>query len=228
MRREPATGEPAVFERPDAADMRLAKWDGKVPSKDAIYRSKGTRTMRIERRFTKPGQSAYAEIEFRKAISEIKNPDGSVVFRLADIEVPAAVQPGRGRHPGAEVFPQGRRSRAPEEGRGKRRSVLAVALRGRRGRACEAAEGRAATAPRSTPARSSIAWPAPGPIGAGRAAISPPRKTPSPSATSLPTCSPPSASRRTRRSGSTPACTGPMASTAPARAISMSTPSPAS
>ncbi|MDF1601574.1 vitamin B12-dependent ribonucleotide reductase [Mesorhizobium sp. YIM 152430] len=45
--------------------------------------------MRIERRFTKPGQSAYAEVEFRKAVSEIKNPDGSIVFRLADIDVPA-------------------------------------------------------------------------------------------------------------------------------------------
>ncbi|HWK14565.1 MAG TPA: vitamin B12-dependent ribonucleotide reductase [Rhizobiaceae bacterium] len=45
--------------------------------------------MRIERRFTKSGQSAYAEIEFRKATSEIKNPDGSVVFRAADIDVPA-------------------------------------------------------------------------------------------------------------------------------------------
>src|SRR5919205_636926 len=45
--------------------------------------------MRIERRFTKEGQSAYAEIEFRKALSEIKNPDGSVVFRLEDIDVPA-------------------------------------------------------------------------------------------------------------------------------------------
>ncbi|MCM2475680.1 vitamin B12-dependent ribonucleotide reductase [Rhizobium sp. CG5] len=45
--------------------------------------------MRIERHFTKPGQSAYADIEFRKAISEIRNPDGSIVFRLADIDVPA-------------------------------------------------------------------------------------------------------------------------------------------
>ncbi|MBO9168503.1 vitamin B12-dependent ribonucleotide reductase [Rhizobium sp. L245/93] len=44
--------------------------------------------MRIERRFTKPGQSAYAEVEFRKAISEIKNPDGSIVFRLENIDVP--------------------------------------------------------------------------------------------------------------------------------------------
>ncbi|OJF91014.1 vitamin B12-dependent ribonucleotide reductase [Pararhizobium antarcticum] len=45
--------------------------------------------MKIERRFTQAGQSAYAQIEFRKAISEIKNPDGSIVFRLADIDVPA-------------------------------------------------------------------------------------------------------------------------------------------
>jgi len=44
--------------------------------------------MRIERRFTKDGQSPYAEIEFRKALSEIKNPDGSVVFRLDGIDVP--------------------------------------------------------------------------------------------------------------------------------------------
>ncbi|PZM11133.1 vitamin B12-dependent ribonucleotide reductase [Rhizobium tubonense] len=45
--------------------------------------------MRIERRFTKAGQSPYAEIEFRKAVSEIKNPDGSIVFRLENIDVPA-------------------------------------------------------------------------------------------------------------------------------------------
>src|SRR3954465_4856673 len=45
--------------------------------------------MRIERRFTKEGQAAYADIVFRQALSEIKNPDGSGGFRLADIEVPA-------------------------------------------------------------------------------------------------------------------------------------------
>ena len=44
--------------------------------------------MRIERRFTKEGQSPYAEIAFRKATSEIKNPDGSIVFRLENIDVP--------------------------------------------------------------------------------------------------------------------------------------------
>ena len=38
--------------------------------------------MRIERRYTEEGQSAYEGLEFRKATSEIKNPDGSVVFKL--------------------------------------------------------------------------------------------------------------------------------------------------
>ncbi len=45
--------------------------------------------MRIERRFTKSGQSPYAEIEFREVTSEIRNPDGSVVFRLEGMQVPS-------------------------------------------------------------------------------------------------------------------------------------------
>src|SRR4030095_6424006 len=44
--------------------------------------------MRIERRYTKDGQSAYAGIEFRLTTSEIRNPDGSIVFRLDNVEVP--------------------------------------------------------------------------------------------------------------------------------------------
>jgi len=46
--------------------------------------------MRIERRFTTKGQDPYDTIEFRQATSEIRNPDGSVVFRQEGIEVPAA------------------------------------------------------------------------------------------------------------------------------------------
>ena len=45
--------------------------------------------MRIERRYTKQDQGPYGELEFRRATSEIKNPDGSVVFRLENIDVPA-------------------------------------------------------------------------------------------------------------------------------------------
>src|ERR1700692_756937 len=44
--------------------------------------------MRIERRYTKEGQSAYADIAFRLTASEIRNPDGSVVFKADDVEVP--------------------------------------------------------------------------------------------------------------------------------------------
>ena len=45
--------------------------------------------MKIERRYTTTGQSPYATIEFRSTKSEIRNPDGSVVFSLDNIEVPA-------------------------------------------------------------------------------------------------------------------------------------------
>ena len=44
--------------------------------------------MRIERRNTTQGQSPYAGIDFRLTTSEIRNPDGSVVFRLENVEVP--------------------------------------------------------------------------------------------------------------------------------------------
>jgi ribonucleoside-diphosphate reductase alpha chain len=44
--------------------------------------------MRIQRRFTVEGQDAYTGIAFRRATSEIRNPDGSVVFHQSDIEVP--------------------------------------------------------------------------------------------------------------------------------------------
>jgi len=44
--------------------------------------------MRIERRYTKEGQSPYADIAFRLATSEIRNPDGSVVFHADGVEVP--------------------------------------------------------------------------------------------------------------------------------------------
>src|SRR5438132_8505549 len=44
--------------------------------------------MRIERRYTTDGQSPYAGIDFRLTTSEIRNPDGSVVFRADNVEVP--------------------------------------------------------------------------------------------------------------------------------------------
>lgn len=45
--------------------------------------------MRIERRFTSADQDRYGSIDFRSATSEIRNPDGSVVFKLENIAIPA-------------------------------------------------------------------------------------------------------------------------------------------
>ena len=46
--------------------------------------------MRIERKFTRDGQDAYAGLEFVTTTSEIRNPDGTIVFRLDEVEVPAS------------------------------------------------------------------------------------------------------------------------------------------
>src|SRR5258707_3341171 len=45
--------------------------------------------MHIARRFTTEGQDPYETVAFRSAVSEIRNPDGSVVFAAEGIEVPA-------------------------------------------------------------------------------------------------------------------------------------------
>ena len=44
--------------------------------------------MRIERRFTRRGQGPYDDLTFVKRSSEIRNPDGSTVFKLDHIDVP--------------------------------------------------------------------------------------------------------------------------------------------
>ena len=44
--------------------------------------------MRIKRHYTNAEQSPFANVPMRKATSEIKNPNGSVVFKLEDILVP--------------------------------------------------------------------------------------------------------------------------------------------
>ena len=45
--------------------------------------------MHISRLFTDPDRSPYDGIEFRTTSSEIRNPDGSVVFRQQEVDVPA-------------------------------------------------------------------------------------------------------------------------------------------
>ncbi|MBT5294199.1 MAG: vitamin B12-dependent ribonucleotide reductase, partial [Octadecabacter sp.] len=44
--------------------------------------------MKIERNFTKSGQDAYTEVAFKSATSEIRNPDGTIVFKLENCQIP--------------------------------------------------------------------------------------------------------------------------------------------
>jgi ribonucleoside-diphosphate reductase alpha chain len=46
-------------------------------------------TMKIARKFTKPGQSAYDCFQYTRRSSVLRNPDGKVVFEIHDIEVPS-------------------------------------------------------------------------------------------------------------------------------------------
>ena len=72
---------------------------------------RGSKTgLSVERRFTAKNKDAYAGVEWSTRTSRITNPDGTVVFEMADAEVPADVVPGRLRHHGLEVFPQSRRA----------------------------------------------------------------------------------------------------------------------
>jgi len=45
--------------------------------------------MQIPRRFTRQDSGAYGDIAFQAASSEIRNPDGTTVFRMESLEVPA-------------------------------------------------------------------------------------------------------------------------------------------
>src|SRR5262245_60439076 len=45
--------------------------------------------MKISRYFTKPGRDRYEGIEFEARTSEIRNPDGSTVFKMEGVMVPA-------------------------------------------------------------------------------------------------------------------------------------------
>ena len=45
--------------------------------------------MQIQRRFTEANGDPLSSMEFVKRTSEIRNPDGSIVFKMEDVHVPA-------------------------------------------------------------------------------------------------------------------------------------------
>ena len=179
-------------------------------------------SLAIQRRFTRAGESPYAAIPFRLASSEIRSPDGSIVFRLDQLEAPSGWS-----QVAIDVLAQKyfRKAGVPARLKTVREKGVPAGCAGgwrisRRSASCPRPS---ATAARPAPRRCSTGWQEPGPIGAGRAATSLPRTTPARSSTSCATCWRRRWPRRTRRNGSTPACTGPTASTARRRATSTST-----
>ena len=44
--------------------------------------------MKIERKFTTADKGAYASLDFITTVSEIRNPDGTIVFHLDDLKSP--------------------------------------------------------------------------------------------------------------------------------------------
>ena len=59
--------------------------------------------MKIDRQFTRKGADAYADIAFRSATSEIRNPDGTVVFKLENCEIALIYT----MHPRVRTIPSG-------------------------------------------------------------------------------------------------------------------------
>ncbi len=87
--------------------------------------------MKIRRLFTVEGRSPYDGIAFRSATSEIRNPDGSVVFSQSDIEVPQEWSQVACDVLAQKIFPQGGRAHGAEAAAGRRRAGIFVAPCGR-------------------------------------------------------------------------------------------------
>ena len=49
----------------------------------------GSAGLQVMRRFTRPGVHPFEEVTWERRRTVISNPDGSVVFRMDDVEVPA-------------------------------------------------------------------------------------------------------------------------------------------
>jgi hypothetical protein len=142
--------------------------------------------VKIRRRYTSEGRSPYEGIDFDRRVSEIRNPDGSIVFRLETSKSRPMVA-GRHRHPRPEVLPQGRRQPA------RRRSTA--------GRASPCPRGETSARqvfPRPRRARWTH-WPA-----STFGYSTPPGDAPSPTTTRCADARDAGGRARTRRSGSPP------------------------
>ena len=99
--------------------------------------------MQIERRYTKENQSPYAEIPFRSADERDQKSRRLDRVQARQHGSARALVAGRDRRDRAEIFPQGRRARAPPPRRGGNRPLLPLALGRGRSAAAGVAEGKA-------------------------------------------------------------------------------------
>jgi hypothetical protein len=143
---------------------------------------KGAADMKIERRFTRAGADVYADLDFTTTTSEIRNPDGTVVFKLENVEVPAGWSQVASDVIAQKYF---RKAGVPARLKPvKEKGVPEFLWRQVADEeALQALPKRRAMSARPRPSRCSAVWPGLGPIGAGRAAISPPKPMPAPIST---------------------------------------------
>ena len=210
------------------AEQASAAYIGGAFPRAAGAARKGARQCGSSGATPKEGQSAYADIEFRLTTSEIRNPDGSVVFHADDVEVPAswsqvaadvlaqkyfrkAGVPARLKKVEEETVPSWLWRSVPDE------EALAALPEKERSVGEHSAKQ---VFERLAGTWTYWGWKG-GYFDTGR-------PTRARSSTSSSTCWRCRWRRRTRRNGSTPACTGPTASTGRARATSTSTSRPAS
>ena len=74
----------------------------------------GAKLCRSQRRFTTAGKSPYEQHPLPPRHVRDQEPRRLGRLQARRLRCARALEPGRRRHPGAEIFPQGRRARAPE------------------------------------------------------------------------------------------------------------------
>ena len=177
-----------------------------IPDRSVTQRPARRRGLTINRQFTAGGLDPYASVSWSKRTSRITNPDGSVVFEMADAEIPATWSQVAADIMVSKYFRKAGVPQYDDDGK---------PLRDEDG---DAEDRPGAIRP--------AGHPPPGRLLAllGREVrlfrLAP--RTPRPSTTSWPTCWSTRWPRPTRRSGSTPASTTPTASPAPPRATTTS------
>ena len=181
----------------------------------------GGSSMRLERRFTQAGKSPFEGMAFRAGDSEIRNPDGTIVFQHRGIEVPAAWSQVAADVLAQKYFRRAGVPRAPEEGRRGTTCRSGCGVRcptKRRSPRCRDQRFGGETSARQVFHRMAGAWTYWGWKGGYFDSEADARAFYDEHCFMLAA----QMARRTRRNGSTPACTGPTASTGRARATGTS------